>query len=148
MWIGGLEDWRIGGLKDYGKRLAGAERFNVSRQRNGEGGPEGGGSSEGSRTFRTTGIGRFVFAFLGPFSVFFHVLFRVAFLESFGAHFAPPKVPNSIKISPKGGPGTKTLFFLQKCKSAFGRVLQVQMALRTIQNQPKSAAEGQKSSKK
>ena len=89
------------------------------------------------------------FAFLGPFSVFFHVLFRVAFLERFGAHFGPQKVQNSIKISPKGGPGTKTLIFFAKMqKCIWTCVLQVQMALRTIQNQPKSAAEGQKSSEK
>ena len=93
-----------GGSEDYGKRFAGAERFNVSRQRNGEGGPEGGGSSERSGRFRKVPDNRdwkIFFAFLGPFSVFFHVLFRVAFLERFGGLFGSEKIRKSIKNAKK-----------------------------------------------
>ena len=62
-------------MEDYGKRFAGAERFNVSRQRNGEGGPEGGGSVIGSGT---PGL-EDCFSLFGSFFDNLPVLFLTAF---------------------------------------------------------------------
>ena len=70
-------------MEDYGKRPAGAERFRVSRQRNGERGPEGGGSSERSDA---PGLEDF-FCLFGPFFGIFSCPFPDGFLRSLSECF-------------------------------------------------------------